>query len=204
MLTSPNHLRILTVAWLASVVAVGFVSACGEADSTVAPSTPVSATRARAGHEHGAQGLASTAGSAKVERQLAQLRAITAPFHRFEAAAKAGWGTRITDCFSDPELGGMGYHYGNVDLIDGTVDPLAPELLLYEPMKNGRLRFVAVEYIVPFDAWQGSEPPQLFGLSFGRNEAFGLWVLHVWHFRNNPNGIFADWNPDVTCAHAAP
>lgn len=142
--------------------------------------------------------------SANVERQVARLREVTARFHRFDAAAKAGWGSRITECFSDPKLGGMGYHYGNVGLIDGTVEALKPELLLYEPTKNGKLRFVAVEYVVPFTAWTGREPPSLYGRSFHRNEAFGLWVLHVWHFRHNPAGLFADWNPKVSCAFASP
>ena len=142
--------------------------------------------------------------SGEVEREIARLRELTAPFHRFEAAVAAGWGAQITGCFSDPTRGGMGYHYGNVALIDGTVDALAPELLLYEPQKNGELRFVAVEYIVPFTAWTASQPPRLYGQSFHRNEAFGLWVLHVWHFRNNPSGMFADWNPAVSCKHAEP
>ena len=142
--------------------------------------------------------------SGQVERQIAQLRQRTAPCHIFEKAAAAGWDTRITDCFSDPKLGGMGYHYGNVALIDGTVELLKPELLLYEPTKNGRLRLVAVEYIVPFGAWTAAEPPKLYGQSFHRNEAFGLWVLHVWHFRHNPSGMFADWNPTVSCRFAAP
>jgi len=141
--------------------------------------------------------------SGDVERQIARLRAVTAPFHDFQTAVDAGWGTQITACFSDPQ-GGMGYHYGNTALIDGVVDALKPELLLYEPQKNGKLRYVAVEYIVPFTAWTGDVPPQLYGQAFHRNGAVGLWVLHVWHFRNNPRGMFADWNPRVTCDHAAP
>jgi hypothetical protein len=142
--------------------------------------------------------------SGQVNREIARLRELTAPFHDFETAAKAGWGAQITGCFSDPKLGGMGYHYGNTALIDGNVDALEPELLLYEPRKNGKLRLVAVEYIVPFGAWTGAQPPRLFDQSFHRNEAFGLWVLHVWHFRHNPSGMFADWNPKVSCEFAAP
>lgn len=140
--------------------------------------------------------------SADVQSQVAQLRAVTARFQRFAAADSAGWDTRITDCFSDPTQGAMGFHYGNTDLIDGNVDPLNPELLLYEPQKNGTLKFVAVEYIVPFGAWTAAEPPRLYGLDFHRNEAFGLWILHVWHFRENPNGLFMDWNPKVSCQYA--
>lgn len=83
------------------------------------------------------------------------------------------------------------------------MNALEPELLLYEPQKNARLRLVAVEYIVPFGAWTAHDPPELFGQSFHRNEAFGIWALHVWHFRHNSRGMFADWNPAVTCDNAA-
>jgi hypothetical protein len=165
------------------------------------PSAVTSPALAHGGHAAPSQDVAI---SGEVEREVARLRQLTAPFHRFETAAAAGWGTQITGCFSDPTLGGMGYHYGNVALIDGTVDALAPELLLYEPQKNGRLRLVAVEYIVPFTAWTAAAPPRLFEQSFHRNEAFGLWVLHVWHYRHNPSGMFTDWNPDVSCKHAEP
>lgn len=133
---------------------------------------------------------------------LAGLRGATAPLHRIEAAAAAGWDARITGCMELPGTGGMGYHYGNVGLIDGVVEALAPELLLYEPQANGRLRLVAVEYVVPFTEWSESQPPALHGVSFHRNETFGLWVLHAWVWKHNPAGMFADWNPDVSCAFA--
>ena len=164
------------------------------------PEPPTSPARTHA--SHAAPLHSAAAGGA--ERDIARLRALTASFHNFETAVKAGWGAKITECFSDARLGGMGYHYGNTALIDGVVDAQQPELLLYEPQKNGKLRFVAVEYIVPFTAWAAPQPPKLYGQSFHRNEAFGLWVLHVWHFRNNRSGIFADWNPDVSCDFAAP
>jgi hypothetical protein len=160
------------------------------------------AAPARGGHSHAPASGAQRSLTPEAYAQLAELRALTASFHSIEAAAKAGWNTKITDCFSDPNLGGMGFHYGNTALIDGAVDPLQPELLLYEPRKNGERRLVAVEYIVPFTAWTSANPPVLFGQPFHRNEAFGLWVLHVWHFNNNPSGIFSDWNPDVSCAYA--
>lgn len=136
---------------------------------------------------------------AGVRQEIARLRAATAAFRDFQTAVNAGWGTQITGCFQDPALGGMGYHYGNTALIDGTVEALKPELLLYEPRKNGKHQFVAVEYIVPFTAWTSDEPPQLYGQSFHRNQAFGIWALHVWTVRRNPSGIFADWNPRVAC-----
>ena len=180
----------VVVGLLASLAAAG----CHDPASATAPD-------AHAAMSHGpAMRMVPITG--EVQRQVAELRARTAAFHRFEAAAAAGWGTQITGCFANPALGGMGFHYGNVALIDGTVDVLEPELLLYEPERNGRLRLVAVEYIVPFTAWTGATPPELYGQSFHRNEGFGIWVLHVWHMRENPNGIFADWNPKVSCQFA--
>jgi hypothetical protein len=159
---------------------------------------------------HGMEVVQSTAShrggshlSKDVAQQIDRLRDVTKRFRKFEAAAAAGWGSKITDCFSDPNLGAMGFHYGNTSLIDDKVDALKPELLLYEPRKNGKLEFVAVEYIVPFNVWTQPTPPTLYGLPFHRNEAFGLWVLHVWHEKRNPSGIFADWNPRVSCKYAS-
>lgn len=151
---------------------------------------------------HAHSGSGPVALSSGAERDVARLRALTAKFHQFDAAVAAGWSVRITECFENAELGGMGFHYGNTAYIDGAVDVLQPELLLYEPQKNGTMRLVAVEYIVPFTAWTASEPPRLFGQSFHRNEAFGIWALHVWHERHNPRGLFADWNPKVDCDNA--
>lgn len=164
------------------------------------PAEVTSPSLAHGGHAAPSQNVAV---SGEAQRDVARLRDLTAPFHRFETAVASGWVMPIPGCFSDPTLGGMGYHYGNPGLIDGTVNVLEPELLLYEPQKNGGLRLVAVEYIVPFTAWTAAEPPRLFDQSFHRNEAFGLWVLHVWHYRNNPNGMFADWNPNVSCEFAS-
>ena len=180
---------------IVSTITIAGLAALGACDS---PPTTVPAVHASAGHAPAMQAVPVTG---EIQRDIARLRARTAAFHRFDAAAAAGWSARITDCFSDPQLGGMGFHYGNPALIDGTVDAAEPELLLYEPRKNGELRFVAVEYIVPFTAWSAAEPPQLYGQSFHRNEGFGLWVLHVWHERSNPRGMFADWNPRVTCEY---
>lgn len=138
---------------------------------------------------------------AAVNKDLATLRRVTAPFHDFAKASAAGWSTKITACMTDPGgAGGMGFHYGNTDLIDGTVSVDEPELLLYEPQKNGRLRLVAVEYIIPYTAHGREEaPPVLFGQKFKQNDVFQLWGLHAWVWKHNPSGMFADWNPNVNC-----
>jgi hypothetical protein len=200
---------------LVTVVLVGAVGACqltrdlATSPTSAEPTSPAMVSGQTAfpgmasGHSsHQGSTLAESDLDGNVQRQIARLREVTAPFHNFGAAEAAHWGTQVTDCFSDPQQGGMGFHYGNIGLIDSLVDADKPELLLYEPMKNGKLRFVAVEYIVPFNVWTASAPPSLFGLSFHRNEAAGLWILHVWHFQENPRGIFNDWNPRVSCQFA--
>jgi hypothetical protein len=99
----------------------------------------------------------------------------------------------------------MGYHFGNLKLLgDGKVDVSEPELLLYEPQKNGNMSLVAVEYAVPFAIMPADGPaPELFpGVPFHHNDTFGLWVLHAWHSNDNPSGFFTDWNPKMTCAFA--
>ena len=138
------------------------------------------------------------ASGAAENKDLAALRRVTAPFHDFGKAVAAGWSTQITPCMAGPD-GGMGFHYGNTALIDGSVRVEEPELLLYEPEANGRLRLVAVEYIVPLSAWTSPEPPRLFGQDFHVNAAFQIWALHAWVWKDNPSGMFADWNPQVTC-----
>ena len=102
--------------------------------------------------------------------------------------------------FSAP--GAMGFHYGNVALIDGVARVDQPELLLYEPEKNGKLRLVAVEYVIPYTAHaRSAAPPVLFGQEFKQNDTFQLWGLHAWVWKENPAGMFASWNPQVSCAN---
>ena len=148
-----------------------------------------------------------------VAAQLAEVRRLTAPYHDHAAAADAGWSIPLSPCVEMPGVGGMGYHYGNWEyLMNGILDPLMPEVLLYEPQKNGKLRLVGVEYIVPFGPpeAEGEAPiegdqPYLFGQDFVNSPhvgEHGAWTLHVWLWRNNPNGIFEDWNPKVSCDYA--
>lgn len=140
----------------------------------------------------------------EVARDLASLRRATAAFHSFEAAIDAGWSVPITECMSGGAEGAMGFHYGNVGLIDGVAEVNRPELLLYEPTRNGKLRLVGVEYIIPYEFHsRESAPPVLFGQEFVQVDVFGLWGLHAWVWAQNPSGMFAPWNPRVSCEFAA-
>jgi hypothetical protein len=141
-------------------------------------------------------GPPSPAPSAEVQA----LRASLSPYSSLALAKTAGYGTAITDCMSNGDEGAMGVHFGNTSYIDGAVDHLRPEVLIYEPGTNGEMSLVGVEYIVPFSAIPKTSPaPVLFGQTFAVNEVFGVWALHVWTHRANPKGMFAPWNARVHC-----
>lgn len=190
MFSSPRR----TTASLAVGISLALVLSCESAESPM--SVAERETVAAPSFGHGTGDL-----TPQQRRQLAQLRRATARFHNFARGVAAGWDTPVTVCWFHSELGAMGYHYANMGLIDGTASLLEPELLVYEPKRNGGFRLVAVEYIVPVEAWQGSAPPSLLGQSFHDNGA-GLYILHVWHWLHNPSGMFMDWNPRASCEHA--
>ena len=138
------------------------------------------------------------------ETELAQLRAATAEFHRPEAAQVAGYNLvpGLDHCFDNAGVGGMGYHYINVSILDTTVELTRPEAMVYTPGPDGILQLGAVEYVVPAAAWDAeghTSLPRLFGRSFHLNQALGVYVLHAWAWKNNPSGMFEDWNPNVSC-----
>jgi hypothetical protein len=147
---------------------------------------------------------ASAGKSNSLEDELAQLRAATAPFHRTDAAEAAGY-TRVDGlkhCFDNPGVGGMGFHLIKTSSLDLTVKALEPEEMVYAPGPNGQYQLDAVEYIVPAAAWDAAgntQPPSVLGQSFHLNPALGVYILHAWIWRDNPAGIFQDWNPKISC-----
>jgi hypothetical protein len=190
--TSHRAARAATLLLLAATVG----AALGACDQATGPVVPTSVEAPVVDH--------SRVESVDTQNWLAGLRAAVAGFHRIEAAVEAGYDVVFQNaCFELPGVGGMGFHYVNGGLVDGTVQEFAPEALMYEPQKNGRLRLVGVEYVVPFDLWTEPDPPVLHGQLFHANHVFGLWTLHVWAFKHNPEGMFADWNPTVSCDHAS-
>jgi hypothetical protein len=171
------------------------LTACSDGTEPISPET---AAAAHASHD--APALVNL--PADYNQQLAGLRRATAPFHDFDKAVAAGWSFQFTPCIMNPaQTAGMGYHYVNQELADdGTLSVDEPEALLYEPDASGKLRLVAVEYVIPFSVHPSTAaPPELFGLPFSPSPAFQVWGLHAWVWKNNPDGMHAPFNPNVSC-----
>jgi hypothetical protein len=156
-----------------------------------------------------AKGLALTAllaaGSAvaaqAVENPLAKhVRDANARFKDVAVAVKEGYSP--IPCTSGIDGGAMGVHYVNSTYLkDEIPDIKRPQAVMYEPTADGKMQLVAVEYI----SFKGpaSLEGQLFSFT-GAPNRYGLnpfYELHVWAWRPNPKGTFADMNPNVSCEH---
>lgn len=150
-------------------------------------------------HDHGSQAPA---------RLVQLVREATRPFLDINNAIAAEYGPKF-GCVSGPQEGAMGVHYINGTYAgDDQVDVSRPEALIYE-FSRGRARLVGVEFIVDAAAWskthQPGDPPVLEGQMFqfvsapNRYSIPAFYELHVWAWRDNPNGAFVDWNPRVSC-----
>lgn len=139
---------------------------------------------------------------------LAQARRVAAT-HRTERAAVAAGYIPTDECTELPGVGGMGYHYVHPEyLTDGILDPAKPEVLVFVDGRQGR-QLGAVEYFqadADQDLATDDDRPSLFGTAFdgpmpGHEPGMPVhYDLHVWLGVRNPDGMFAAWNPDVSCA----
>jgi hypothetical protein len=111
-------------------------------------------------------------------------------------------------CVTGPESGAMGLHYVNAALVNaGVLDATRPQIVIYEPKPDGTLRLIGADFLLMKDAWDKKKqgPPQLMGQLFhlfGSPNRFGLpafYTLHVWAWKDNPNGAFVNWHPDFSC-----
>jgi len=231
-----SHLRVWTT--LAALGLAGATAGCGENSPTspsAGPGTSAGAIRQLPAADSGAA-RAAVSGAAganvadeatfPVAPELAAVRRATAQFHDVAVARAAGYTTENEPCVASPE-GIMGVHAPNFALIgDPAIDPLRPELMLYLPGPDGRLRLIGVEYfqvvllrnpatgmVAPWadpGPWPASyevvnPTPTLFGQTFdgpmpGHNATMPWhWDFHVWIWAHNPNGMFAEWNPSLQC-----
>jgi hypothetical protein len=143
---------------------------------------------------------------------VSKARDATRKYHKLSTAKADGY-AKLKDadgiaCIDNPGVGGMGIHFVNGDLVgDGEVDLLHPEAVIYDPGRNGRKRYVAVEYVVLKADWDKNHSgrPHLYGRRFElvkEGNRYGLpdfFELHSWLWKHNPRGMHDDWNPHVKC-----
>jgi hypothetical protein len=154
-------------------------------------------------------GCTSSSAATPEDKDLESLKHAVAGFHDLSTAQLAGYTKVVGDpadghtCLSDPQEGGMGVHFLDTAFVDDTVTVTRPEIVIYEPQRDGLMKFVGVEYIIPFSI-RGPDktPPRLFGHEFSKNATFQLWGLHAWVGQSNPMGTFVMYNPDVSCKYS--
>ena len=178
----PSLGRSLTI-----VAAVAVFAAC-------AGDAPLAPDRTPAGHAQ----LATLPGT-DTDGAITTLQRVTARYHNLKAALDDDF-VLLHPCEARGDEGPVGTVYVNLArLMDGVVDPESPDALIYEPSRNGTLHLVGVEFAVPN---AGQTPPTFLGATFQSEPEFGVYALHAWVWRTNPEGLFAETNPRVSCGEA--
>lgn len=179
------------------------VAGCSRQNAPTSPSALGS--HGEVGHVRGG---AVSGRSANVESELATVRAATAKYHNVSAALADGYqlGYRgvVTGCIANPTAGAMGYHYFNwAKMDDPAIVDGDPEVLVYHTADDGTLVLGAVEWVVHKPLWEqagNTEPPVVFGQTLHvLNPVLNWYIAHAWIWKHNPSGMFADWNPKVSC-----
>jgi hypothetical protein len=145
---------------------------------------------------------------------VAKVRGATKQYRHIDVALSEGW-VQATPCVSGPNTGAMGVHFVLPSRVrSGVLEAGQPQSLIYEPLPDGKLRLVGVEFIILAEHWAEQHPdgstPALDGhlLNYvGAPNRYGLpafYELHVWSWEENPVGSFADWNTQVTCDQQLP
>lgn len=143
-------------------------------------------------------------GGARLTQELQQLRDATRAFHVLDSAVAAGYPRTVRNCLVHQHHGAMGFHHLNAALLDAEARIEKPEILLYELTGDGRYVLNGVEFIVPYTfRARDSVPPVLMGQSLRREDNLRFWYLHVWAWKENPDGPFADFHPAVSCPDSA-
>jgi len=165
---------------------------------------------AQGDHSHGGptQSQAQTAEQkAKAGELINAVRQATEQFQNVAFAESLGYGLQF-GCVSGGDYGAMGLHFVNFSYVDDVLDVNKPEIILYEPLPNGKVQITGADYLIPAALWDAKhphDPPQLMGQLFHFFDSpnrFGLdpfYTLHVWAWKENPNGAFTNWNPNVSC-----
>lgn len=159
------------------------------------------------------------------DQALQQLARQLEPFKDVNYAREQRY-IQASPCEQRPGLGAMGHHFVRPDLLGMTApvngrmngtgtytDTDPPAILLYVPDEHGELQLAGIEMLVFAAAWdaENSHPPMYRGREYNymadnpdtlQDEAHGFmphYDLHIWLFEHNPSGLYAQWNPDLSC-----
>lgn len=128
------------------------------------------------------------------QRKLVKtLRDVTDDYRWLDNAIADGY-KKVTKCVEKPGVGAMGFHYAKDSLIDGKTEARKPEILVYMPNKHGRYKLVAIEFLST-----AKMRPKIAGVKFENGPFPGTFALHAWVWRENPDGMFAAYNPELRC-----
>jgi hypothetical protein len=164
-----------------------------------------SSVAAQAGHDHG--GVTADAQDGKAGALIKIVREATERYQDVEVAKADGYALQF-GCVSGSDFGAMGMHFVNGPLVgDGELDPTRPEIVIYEPLPNGKLKLIGADFLVLADQWNATHagPPEMMGQLFHLFDApnrFGLpafYTLHVWAWKESPTGAFVNWHQNVSC-----
>lgn len=168
--------------------------------NSIIMAAPMLAAQESSSHASSHQAASST-------RLVQLVREGTKRYIDVNSATAAGYGPFL-GCVAGTDHGAMGVHYVNGTLLGNlTLDPAQPEALIYEPT-NGKMMLVGVEFILDAASWlaaNNNTPPVLEGQVFNfvaapnRFNIPSFFELHVWAWRENPQGSFVDWNNRVSC-----
>ena len=141
----------------------------------------------------------SAATSVGNDDPIGTIKRATARYHNLDAAIADGF-IFLHGCETRPDEGPAGVLYVHIGrLTDGVIDPSKPDALLYAPRTNAPPKLLGVELAIPYAMWTGTQPPRFMGAEFQSEDEFGVYGLHVWAWTNNPEGMFAESNPDIQC-----
>ena len=134
-----------------------------------------------------------------IERAVDVLRRATARYQDLNVALADGF-VLLHPCEVRPGEGAVGAVYVNLARLDARFDLDRPEALIYEESANEPAQLVGAEFAIPYVLWTKNEPPAFLGQTFQAEDEFGVFALHAWIWRANPNGMFAEAHPGIACA----
>lgn len=153
--------------------------------------------------------------AAQMTPELASAKAALAKYADPVLAIKDGYLSTV-GCIDFPQgatdgpivypPGAMGVHLINTANIGPTLDPMKPQVLLYEPVGD-KLVLTGAEWFMPV-AIAGDKAPSIFGQTLygpmnGHEPimpaALRHYDLHVWLWKDNPKGLFTSTNAAVKC-----